>query len=253
MKIGVMQPYFFPYIGYFQCIHAVDKYILYDNINFIKKQWVNRNQILINKQPEFFSIDLIGKSSFKKIKDVQIFEGNNWRRKIIKILTLNYRKTPYYKEILPFLEFLINYECVFLSQFNQHSICEIVKLLNIKSEIISNSSLYSSIEDKLNESNLEELYSSKYKLEEYSSKNLRILEICKQENSTIYINAIGGQKLYNKEEFKNNGIELFFIKTLDYSYKQKADTFHPHLSIIDVLFNNGIKGTQELITNYELI
>jgi hypothetical protein len=252
-KIAIMQPYFFPYIGYFQGIHAVEKYILYDNLNFIKEQWVHRNRILITREPRYFGLNLAQKSSFKKIRETELVTNPSWRRKNLKTLFLSYKSSAYFDEIYPVLEALMMYETNSLSEFNSNVIIQIAAMLGISTEIIPNSSDYVEIEEKLSDMDSLHALRQKYKLTEYTTKVLRILEICSLENATTFVNAIGGQSLYDKNEFQQNGIQLLFVNTHDYTYNQDSSKFHPHLSIIDVLFHCGVEGTKKMIQNYTLI
>jgi hypothetical protein len=253
MKLAIMQPYFFPYIGYFQCIHAVDRYILYDNVNIARNKWVAGNKIIVSGEPKRIQLDLKYKSSLKKIKDINLSDSNRLVNKLLRSFYFSYSRSTYFEEIYPFMESLLVYETHSLSEFNCNAITEISKILDIDTEIIQSSSRYDDIEERLNQNPIENDYYSKYNLEEPSVMKLRVLEICSQEKATTYINAIGGQELYLKPDFKQNNIDLFFVKTKAYSYKQRSKEFHPHLSIIDILFSCGIQGTKELLTQYELI
>jgi len=248
-----MQPYFFPYLGYFQCIHAVDRYILYDNINYIKEQWVHRNRILINMSPRYLRLVLVKKSSFIKIRDTKLVANPSWRKENLKSLFLGYKSAPYFDQVYPVMESLMMYDTDSLSDFNSIAIIQIATLLEIPTKIVPNSASYFDIEEKLANPESLEVLTKKYRLTDYAQKKLRIFEICSKENATTFINAIGGQELYHKSEFLQNGIQLLFVNSHDYTYDQNSDQFHPHLSIIDVLFHCGVEGTKKMIPNYTLI
>ena len=246
MKLAIMQPYFFPYIGYFQLINAVDKFIVYDDVNFIKRGWINRNQILMNHSyKSLITVPLKHKSSFLKIREIEIDNSDNWRKKLLKILEYNYKKAPFFNEIFPILNIIINFNTNLLSEFNINSIKELCKYLEIKTFIQSNTQKYQDIENYLCDYN-------KSINKPIDTKVVRILEICKKENANIYINPIGGIELYNKEDFKKNGLELFFLKTLDIRYKQFNNEFIPNLSIIDVMMFNSVDEINKMLDNYEL-
>jgi hypothetical protein len=253
MKIAVMQPYFFPYIGYFQCIHAVDTYILFDNLNFIKKKWVHRNRILINGQPNYLMVNIAQKSSYKKIREITLIDDTFWRKKNLKKIFLSYKSASYFDEIYPLIESMMLYDSQSLAEFNANLIQQICSALEINTRIIPNSTPYDFIEEKLANPSSLDVYKQQYQLNDYSLKVVRILELCMFEKASTFVNAIGGQTLYKIDEFKKNGIDLLFVNTHDYAYQQHSTIFHPHLSIIDVLFHCGIEGTKKMIPNYSLI
>jgi len=255
MKLGIMQPYFFPYIGYFQLIESVDKFIIYDNLNYIKEGWMNKNKILKkNSDPIYIIVPLEKKSSYKKCNEIKIKQNGPWRKKMIKTIYFNYKKSSYFEEVFPIIENIINSKTEYLTQLNSKSIIEICNFLEIGTEITDKVDPYKSIEKQLSLPN-EELvsYFSDYDLNYPVRKVLRVFEICKIENASIFINAIGGRELYLKKDFSRNGLEILFVKTNDIHYKQQSSVFFPHLSIIDVLMNCGKVYTQELLKSYSLV
>ena len=248
--LAIMQPYFFPYIGYFQLIHAVDKYVLYDNINYIKNGWVNRNRLLeVHRQPVYITVPLIRQTSFQKMKEVEIDNTKPWRKQLLNMLYYNYRRSAYYDETYVFIEDIMNksiYESS-LSKLNCTLIKAICNYLDIKTSVNDNSEMYEKIEMVIGE--MEEAGDSCG----IGRRTARIVEICRYEKAKIYINAIGGMELYSKEVFAKEGIELYFLKTLPYSYMQSTRKFHQHLSIIDVLMNCGKEETKRMLDKYEFI
>ena len=256
MKLAIMQPYFMPYIGYFQAINAVDKYILYDNLNFIKDAWVNRNRLLLcNGNVSTFSVPIIAKSSNTKIVDIRIDNSQKWGEKLLKTIFLNYKKVSDFDEIFPLLETILSRKYDFLSELNVLSIKTIAEFLSIGTVIEYDNSKYISLEDNLllvDQQN----YSPFQYLEKTQpiKKVARVIAICKAEGATSFINAIGGQSLYSQEEFAKYGIDLKFVQTdLDLKYNQFSHEFVSNLSIIDVLMHNGKEGTKQLLNAYKLI
>ena len=256
MKLAIMQPYFMPYIGYFQAINAVDKYILYDNLNFIKDAWVNRNRLLLcNGNVSTFSVPIIAKSSNTKIVDIRIDNSQKWGEKLLKTIFLNYKKVSDFDEIFPLLETILSRKYDFLSELNVLSIKTIAEFLSIGTVIEYDNSKYISLEDNLllvDQQN----YSPFQYLEKTQpiKKVARVIAICKAEGATSFINAIGGQSLYSQEEFAKYGIDLKFVQTdLDLRYNQFSHEFTSNLSIIDVLMHNGKAGTKQLLNAYTLI
>jgi len=234
MKIAIMQPYIFPYIGYFQMISAVDKFVFYDDVNFIKQGWINRNKILVSGRGYLFTVPLSKANSFTLIKDTLI---NNklyeiWKLKFLQTLSQNYKNAPYFSKIYELIAEVLNSKHNSISDLAIDSIQNVSQYLNLKTHFIISS-------------------------ESYSNRNLerqkRLFDICKQEKCSHYINAIGGQELYKKEDFIKEGIQLNFIKSLPLEYKQFKNQFIPYLSIIDVLMFNSQEEINFLLTKHEFI
>jgi hypothetical protein len=255
MKLAVMQPYFFPYLGYYQAISAVDKYILYDDLNYIKEGFVNKNRYLVvNGKPSFFVVPVKQKSSYKKIREIEIIDGQKWKRVILNSIFMNYKLSPYFNDVIPVIENVLNTETNFLTTLNARSIMEVSRYLDIRTQIKTDIGEYHDLEEKL-ESTDEEVgrLFPHIKLDYPEKKVIRVFEICKRENAEVFVNAIGGQSLYNKVDFARHNIALYFVKTDDFSYPQRSPVFYPNLSIIDVMMNCGKEKTKELLYKYTLI
>jgi WbqC-like protein family len=228
MKLAVMQPYFFPYIGYFQMINAVDVFVVYDDVNYIKQGWINRNNVLVNNQKYVLNLQLIGASSFKKINEININDNS----KVLKTIQQSYCKAPFFNQVNLVLIDIFSFEEKNLGIFLMNLLIKVSKYLKIKTHFILSSSL-----EKNNELKGQE----------------KILEICKKLGATNYINAIGGQELYDKTSFLNNKIELNFIQTNPIEYKQFQNEFVAWLSIIDVMMFNSIDEIKIMLNQYQLI
>lgn len=224
-----MQPYFFPYIGYFQLINAVDKFVIYDDVNFIKQGWINRNKILSNEKSLLFSLETIGASSFKTIN--QIYVGNN-KKKLLKTFFYAYKKSKYFDVIYPLIEKIFLFQENNLSIFIENSIISISRYLGIQTEFVTSSTLN-------------------------KNDNLRnqekIIDICQLLNASKYINSIGGRTLYDKSAFEKNGIELSFLKPIISKYTQFKNDFIPNLSIIDLMMFNSREIIKTKLNEYTLI
>lgn len=229
MTLAIMQPYLFPYIGYWQLIHAVDTYVIYDDVNFIKQGYINKNNILANGKSQAFTLELIGASSNKLINEVNV--GNN-SSKLIKSVNQNYIKAPYFKDIFPLIEDILNQDEKNLAKFIGYSLQKISNYLNFDTKFI-----YSSDIEKNNELKAQD----------------KVLEISKILNASNYINAIGGQELYSKVDFKAQNIQLNFLKTELSEYKQFKNEFIPYLSIIDILMFNSKEEVKEMLGRFELV
>ena len=232
MKLAIMQPYLFPYIGYFQLINAVDKFILYDDVTFIKKGWVNRNNILVNGGKHLFTIPLKNASQNVLIKDLQLAVSEKWKKKFLKTLEHAYSKGPFFEEVFFIVEKVINTKTKFIRDWHLKSFEFINQHLGINTMIVESSTIYKN--KKLKEQR-------------------RILDICLQENASNYINPIGGQELYDLKLFMNNGVKMNFLKTEETIYPQFNNDFVPWLTIIDVMVFNGKDGTIKMLNNYALI
>ena len=228
MKLGIMQPYFFPYLGYWQLINAVDKYIVYDDVAYIKGGWINRNNILLNGNAHLITLPLEDASSFKNINEINIVSNEKVKKKLLKTIQMAYTKAPYFGIIMPILEELLISNSD-IAMLNYNSILKINEYLNIDTEI--------------------EL-SSKLAKDNSLKAQDKVIHICKLLGADTYINAIGGQQLYSKEEFLKNNIQLNFIKTKDLEYQQFKDDFVPNLSIIDVLMFNSVEQIRILLDSY---
>jgi len=232
MKIGIMQPYFFPYIGYFQLLNMVDKYVVYDTACFSNNKWGFRNRILINGAPGFFRIKTLKASQNKKFSEIKVSNDIEAKKNNIHALECAYAKAPHYSEVMPMLEHFLLEDHDNLSENNVASIRMICKYLGIKTDIL----LFSEMD---HHKDLKRQY--------------RIFDICRSFGGEEYINAIGGMELYDFKEFRDNGIELAFLKTDDITYPQFGREFVPNLSIIDVMMFNSVPEVQDLLNRYTLI
>lgn len=232
MKIGIMQPYFWPYLGYFQLINAVDIFVIYDNIKYTKKGWFNRNRYLCNGTDKVFSIPLKKDSDFLDVRDRRIasdFDKSQLKNKI----RASYSKAPYFESVFRLFCKSVDNEDSNLFEYIYKSVKDICAYLQINTEIV--------ISSTLNVGN------------ELKGKD-RVIATCQELNGEEYINPIGGLSLYDKKEFQDNGIELSFLKMNDnIVYTQFGDDFVPALSILDILMFNSVTDVQRMLNQYTLI
>ena len=225
-----MQPYFMPYIGYFQLIKAVDKYVIYDDVNFIKKGWINRNHILLDGKSFLFTLTLLEASQNKLINEIFVSDEPS---KILKTIHTAYKKAPQFASIFPMVEEIFGYDDKNLARYVGNSIMRIADYLRLDTEFI---------------------YSSAISEKDASLKAQdKILNICKVMGTSEYFNAIGGMELYSQESFEECNIKLRFLKTQPIEYKQFNNSFVPNLSILDVLMFNTVEQTNELLEKYDLV
>jgi len=232
MRLAIMQPYFFPYIGYFQLIAAVDMFIVYDNIKYTKKGWINRNRMLQNGKDMMFSLPLKGDSDTLDVCERELAADFN-RDKLLNQFKGAYRRAPYFAQTLPLVEQIVWYEEANLFHFLHHSIVKTCEHLGITTEIGISSGI--AIDHDLKNQN-------------------KVLALCEAVGATTYVNAIGGMELYSKETFREKGIELKFIQSKPFEYPQFSHAFMPWLSIIDVMmFNSKEEIIANITGNFDLV
>ena len=227
MKICIMQPYFLPYLGYWQLLKYADKYIIFDDVNYIKKGYINRNKILLKTGLHQFTVPIEGASQNKKIYELELFDGED---KTLKTIAQGYKNTTNFKVIYPIIEEIFNFKSKLLVDFIEHSIKKICELLAIEIEIIKSSEI----------------------VLDASGVN-KIIPLCRLYSADVYINPIGGTDLYKKEDFIEHNIELKFIKAIPIEYKQLKIPFHPNLSILDLLFNVPKAEWPAHLESYEVL
>lgn len=227
-----MQPYFFPYIGYFQLIAAVDLFIVYDNIKYTKKGWINRNRMLQNGKDVMFSLPMKSDSDYLDICERHLSTEFN-RDKLLNQFKETYQRAPYYAQTFPLVEQIVRYDDTNLFRFLHNSLVKTCGYLGIATRIMVSSDVVINHDLKNQD---------------------KVLALSKAVNASTYVNAIGGMELYSKETFHDKGLDLKFIQSKPFEYPQFDDAFVPWLSIIDVMMFNPLDAIQTCIaTNYELI
>jgi len=233
MKIGIMQPYFLPYLGYFQLMNACDKFVVYDNIKFTKKGWIHRNRMLLNGKDVLFSLPLKNDSDFLNVDERFISDNfDKEKNKILGQIRSSYSKAAYFPEVYPLIENIFNCNEKNLFDYIFNSIVRIKEYLSIGTELIVSSTI-----------NIDHSLKGKE----------RVMELCKKVNGGMYINPIGGMELYDKEDFKNNGINLHFHKMRPIVYAQNNEAFLPALSILDVMMFNSNETIQKYLLEFDLL
>lgn len=234
MKTAIMQPYFLPYVGYFQLINAVDTFVILDDVNFIMRGWINRNNILLNGKTHMFSIPLDKPSQNKLICDTKLKFPENEKLKFLKTVKLAYEKASYFKDFYPILEEFIMADDDDLTNFICESMIKICKYLGIKTKFLRSSKI-----EKDNSLRAED----------------RIIEICKKLKTDLYINPSGGKELYNDNRFKDEMMELKFIGTNfeKIHYKQFKNEFIQGLSFIDIIMFNSKEEINGFLNEYTLV
>ena len=232
MKIAIMQPYFLPYIGYFQLIAAVDLFIVYDNIKYTKKGWINRNRLLQNASDAIFSVPLQKDADTLPI-DQRVIAKDFDPAVLLNRFSGAYRRAPYFASTYALLERIMHCDNLNLFHFLHHAIKTTCAHLQISTTIQRSSTIDA----------------------DHGLKGQdRVIAMCLAAGASVYINAIGGVELYSREHFANAGLDLKFLASKPLVYRQFDESFVPWLSIIDVMMFNAPELVQRAIsTNFDLV
>jgi hypothetical protein len=226
MKLAIMQPYLFPYIGYFQLIEAVDRFVFLDNVNFIKRGWVNRNRLLFSGTPHYFTVPLVSASQNVRICDISVSADAGWKKKLEKSIRLSYAKAPYFDPIYTMLTKVLFDGETLIGEMAKRSIVAVTDYLELPVEFVWSSAVYDN---------------------HLLKGEALIRDICRREQATVYYNLPGGRALYDAAKFAGDGIELSFIEPILPAYEQFSSVFEPGLSIIDVLMHNEPAAVKRML------
>lgn len=217
MILTAHQTVYLPWLGLFHKIALADSYVYIDSVQYLKKDWNNRNKIKMSQGWNFLTVPILSKGKFSQLlRDVKINNNFNWRKKHWKSIQLNYKKTPYFDEYSPFFEELFEKEWVFLSDLNREIMKFILKELGIKTRWIEGSTL-----------------------DPKGTKTDLVIDICKKVNANIYIFGTLGRDYAEIEKFDKEGIKIIFQDYNHPTYQQQFNKFEPYLSVIDLMFNHG--------------
>jgi len=233
-RIAIMQPYFFPYIGYYQLINAVDVFVIYDDGKMIKTGFIHRNSILGTEKiptPHRISLQLVKNSCNLAINEVQLKDDAHIGS-IIRAIRCRYHRAPYYDCAFPVLEEALMCKKRKLSEYLECQIREICDYLGIRTRIVLSSGI--------NKDGLDGVEAKAYR-------------ICDHYGISSYVNPAGGVKFYSKQEWARHGIRLDFLTRRDsIIYRQFKEPFVPDLSIIDVMMFNSRDSISEMLGEYDL-
>ena len=233
-KIAIMQPYLFPYIGYWQLMNAVDVFVSYDDVNYINRGWINRNNILVNKEAHLITLPLNKASQNKLINEININNPEENKKDFLQKIYINYKKAPFFSKVYSILEDIFMNTEVNIAKFNFHSFEKIASYLQINTKLIVSSEMEKDVTLKADD---------------------KISNMCQLLGATHYINPIGGMEIYHDQKFTSKNIDLSFIRT-DFSkiqYKQFKNDFVQGLSIIDIMMFNSPEEIQKMLVAYDLI
>ena len=231
-SLAIMQPYFLPYVGYFQLLNAVDTFVVYDNIKYTKKGWINRNRFLRDRAAVTFSIPISKASDHLAICERQLAESFD-REKLLRQFESAYRRAPFFRGAFPLIERIIECPKVNLFDYVYNSLCELCGHLAIDTRMVVSSTL---------------------DMDHSLRGEERVLETCRQLQAETYVNVIAGQDLYSAETFAAAGIKLQFLEPALIEYDQMGKPFAPGLSIVDVLMFNSLEDVTAMIRGgYQLV
>jgi hypothetical protein len=232
--VAIMQPYIFPYVGYFCLAEAADIFVFYDDVNYIPRGWVNRNRILLNGAPYKFAVPLSNGSQNELIRDVTTHSLADFRQKFLKQLHHAYGKAPYYERGCNYVDAVLTSGTASIADLAIRSIEEFYRLIGTSKRFLRSSEAFEGTRGL--------------------PKAERLIEITRALNATNYVNAIGGTSLYDKAYFAARGVNLSFLMATLKEYRQVgSQEFVPALSIIDIIMNNPVEAIMPHLRSYELV
>jgi len=233
LKVGVMQPYFWPYLGYFQLMCAVDRFVVYDNMQFTKRGWINRNRIALNGDDVYITLPIEKASDFLNVNQRELIpKFKESADKMLRTLAGAYSRAAYYRDGLDIAISCLSHPNRNLFDFVLNSINVVAQALNINTPVTVSSSL--DVDHSLQGQD-------------------RVLAICKHLGASNYINPPGGRSLYSQFAFRTQGVNLEFLepKIEPYSQRGCAD-FIPNLSVMDVIMSTGLVATAKQLASYRV-
>lgn len=226
MKLAIMQPYLFPYAGYFQLAAGVDRFVFYDDVNFIKRGWINRNRLYMSGKVRWFTLPLLSASQHRKINQIQVVNDPLWRRKLLASVSGAYREAPYFEQAYAMLSGMVHSSETSLSALARQSVVAVARYIGLETEFVVSTGRYGN--------------------EELTGAD-RVLDICLREGASEYHNLPGGVGLYPVEKFAAAGVALRFVQPLLAPYTQFNRPFQPGLSALDVLMFNDRVSARRLL------
>lgn len=231
MKLGIMQPYLFPYIGYFQLIQATDVFVLHDDVQWIKGGWINRNRILIEGKLALWTLPVAKKKSDALINQCELADDMKGRIKIVRQIQNAYRQAPFFSAVMPLVEAIFKQPEKDVVKYIRYSLEQLITYMGLTTQLVM---------------------SSKISKDNSLKAQARVISICTALGADEYINPPGGVELYDHHDFARSGIALNFLQPGEISYPQLGNAFVPNLSIIDVLMFNSVESVRSLLKEFTL-
>jgi hypothetical protein len=227
MRLAIMQPYLFPYLGYFQLAASVDRFVIYDDVAFIKNGWINRNRILLGGTPHYLTVPLAGASSSRRIDEVRTQPRERWQGKLLEQLRHAYARAPQYASVSRLVEQVLSDETDSIARLAAKSVIDTCTYLGLETAFVKTSTGYGN--DALRSA-------------------ARVIDICARERASTYVNLPGGRALYDASTFAAANIDLEFVDTVLPAYAQFGAPFVAGLSIIDILMFNRIESARAMLS-----
>jgi hypothetical protein len=218
MKLALMQPYFFPYLGYFSLVAAVDRFVFYDDVQYIKNGWINRNVVRIQGRDTYITVPLVDAGSSRRIDDVEVRPAERWAAKMLESLRHGYGRAPYYAAVSALVGDVLHSGERRIAEMAKASVTRVAGYLGLPTSFEPSSRIYGN--DALRGPE-------------------RVLDICRRESASEYYNLPGGRELYDDRAFADAGVALRFVAPVFEPYPQFGAPFRAGLSIIDVLMHNS--------------
>ena len=232
-KLAVMQPYIFPYIGYFNLVHACTEFVFYDDVNFIPRGWINRNCILTTNGTYRFTVPLQNPSRNRQINEIKLYNFDNYKNQLIKTITQSYSNSKFFEQGMDYVKSVFNEETDLISELAMNSVSKALSLAGLHRNVY--------------------ISSERFPNSKGIGINERIITIAKSLDCHTYINPVGGRELYCKQKFHQHGIDLQFLRPTLKEYNQvNASCFSPQLSILDLLMNQSLAEIAEHLNSYEI-
>jgi hypothetical protein len=247
-----VQPYFFPYLGYFHLLAAVDRVYLYDLVPFTSGGWVNRNRVMLRDgSVHWLTVPVRHSYPYRPIRETAL-DGGAWHKRLVSTIHSNYRRSPFYDEAFPVVSAALDPHATSIGELCVASVLAVARHLDLPTEIVTDSAEFTAIEGALVADHPADhpLAGTAGALD---TKTRRLIMLCQRAGAREYVNPIGGQALYSKEAFAHHGIALSFVQSTLRPYRQPSAEFVPGLSIIDLLMRCGREGTRERLADYTLV
>lgn len=235
MILGIMQPYFMPYLGYFSLIKQVDHFILFDTPQFIRHGWIERNKVLkLNGEPFYIKVPLVKHKRTEPIINININNSMAWQDKLFAQLTHYKKQAPFYKNTIELLKSILEYKTDSITKLNEFALFKINAYLGINTTITVCSEMDLDIPKTLEP-------------DEYA------LHICKALGANSYINPIGGRTFFNTKKYTSAQVEIKFLEQLPTPYQQFTNKFVPFLSIVDVMMFNSRADINSMMDDIKFV
>lgn len=233
MKLAIMQPYLFPYIGYFSLISNTDYFIFFDTPQYIRKGWINRNRILgANGETTYFTVPIQKADRNTPIDKTVISYNSDWKMKILGQLNI-YKKAPNYNKVINLVEDVFSIDTIWISDLAIRSIVKTCEYLGIDMQY-----------DIFSKMNL--------KLPQIKEPDEWALYITKELGYSTYVNPPGGMSFFNREKYRKSDIDLQFLLQEIIPYRQNRENFMPALSIIDIMMFCSCSEICEMLCKYKI-